>query len=206
MIYERAGMGKTETYVARGYAVGYTSSADDDAEMTRFATIGHADGWRLLECIERNAKWFTDKADQYAPTELADVTCELDYLRTWVREYHGRYTLRVEQEVWHENDEGWDDNGEETTQHLMFHTLREVADYMARELLADRVEDDVWNVRTVVRSDVSEYYRAGTSGGVTVPVPEANQYTVSAAHGFTERTWCWVILSVRAYFARISGR
>ncbi len=199
-------MGKTTTEEARRIAAGYISSADGDAEMTRLATIGHADGWRLLKCIERNTQWFTDKADQYEPAEIAGIREELEYLRTWVREYCGQYALCVEEVVWHQNDEGWDGDGEETTRYLMFDTLSEVADYMARELLTDRVEDDAWTVNTIARSDVSEYYVAGMSDGVAVPVPEANRYTVSAAHGFTDRTWCWVILSVRAYFARLSGR
>ncbi len=199
-------MRKTTTEQARSIAAGYISSANSDAEMIRFATTGHADGWRLLKCIERNAKLFADTADQYGRAQLAEITRELDYLRTWVREYHGRYTLCVETEVWHEHADGWCDNGEETTEYLMFHNLSEVADHMARQLLADRVEDDVWNVNTMVRSDVSEYYVAGMSDGVAVPVPRADQHTVSAAHGFTDRTWCWVILSVRGYFARISGR
>jgi len=196
----------TTTEQARSIAAGYISSAAGDAEMTRFATTGHADGWRLLECIERNARLFADTADQYGRAQLAQITRELDYLRTWVREYHGRYAVCIETEVWHQNEEGWDDNGEETTEHLMFDTLSEVADHIARQLLADRVEDDVWSVKTMLRSDVSEYYVAGMSDGIAVPVPQADQHAVSAAHGFTDRTWCWVILSVQGHFARISGR
>ncbi len=195
-------MKATPTAEARPVAAGYISSADADREMTRFATTGHADGWRLVQCVERNRQ-LVAASDQYDTGERAGINRELHYLARWVREHYGRYVLCVEREVWHESDHGWDDDSAQTTTYPMFDRLSSVAEYLSRQLLADRVEDTVWTVHTTVRSDVSPYFAAGVRSGVAVPVAEADQYTVSAAHGFTDRTWCRVIAAAQAYFVRI---
>jgi hypothetical protein len=197
-------MRTTTTERAREIAGGYATSADRDREMTRFSSTGQADGYELLQCIERDARELLEHPE-YPPQAREEIRAELDYLRTWVREVHGRYAVCVDREVWTEDEES-DGESTDTADYLMFETLSEVADYMFKNGV-DHVRDDgQWTARTMVQSARTEFHGTTMRDYVAVPVPMAERITVTPESGFSDRAWCAVILSVKLRFARVGGR
>jgi hypothetical protein len=164
---------------AREIAAGYISSADCDAEMTRFATTGQANGYALLECIEHNARMLLDHPE-YNTSERCNIREELDYLREWVREFHGRYAVTVCATEYGEWEEGADEPEKvsESDKTIMFDTFREIVDYLNREGAA---EASVYPGPYTVNTWVSATYDNPTAGH--------EDTTFHATHGLTDRGW-----------------
>jgi hypothetical protein len=194
-------MSTTTTDRAREIAAGYISPATGDAEMTRFATTGHADGYELLQCIEHSAR-VIDGSDQYSDDERAVIRAELDYLRTWVREFHGRYAVSVYTTVYGpwDADENGDPVGDERPELdssgtvIMFDTLRDVARYLTREGLQEPstfpcvVPDlGIW---------LSLTNGPRVSGWDGLATGNDEDVTAHPEYGFTDRTWGAVLATV----------
>lgn len=187
-------MGKTTTERAREIAAGYISAGAKDAEMTRFATAGHADWFALLQCIEHNAETLLNHPE-YPEDKRATIREELDYLRAWVREYHGRYAVTVyttEYGEWETDDDGAtigdeppkEDEHDET---IMFETFREIVDYLRKEGVTEAsVYPGPYNLHTWVSSSYD-------------PTGGREEKTYHAAHGLTDRAWNAIL---RAALAR----
>lgn len=176
-------MGRTTVTRAQDIARGYISPNHRDAEMTRFAMSGQADGWELLQCIEHSARQI-ETSDQYSDDERAEISAELDYLRGFVREYHGRYVIEKMTTVTGDGD----GDGDDVTTYEMFETLRDVADHLYRfGMHADG---------SALQSGPDEHYVAGMADGVAVPVYRVCHYRATPVHGFTDRTWAAVVATV----------